>query len=202
MLVFLDTGRLNNMDLTIIFILIAIVLLSLVLAGLGAYVVIHNSDEKEKESASPVIDVSGQYAVIVRPARESIEKVKPSLEDLAKWLSTTGTSPEEQARLIESWKKSIDDVVKVVDEGDRNGTVTYRIVIGPRSRPFCNFLSDDNYVTREQIRNHAEILPPYVLGCDCRLVPKLPWENPGKAGWKALVPENGAYSVPDWRHIA
>ena len=113
MLVFLDTGRLNNMDLTIIFILIAIVLLSLVLAGLGAYVVIHNSDEKEKESASPVIDVSGQYAVIVRPARESIEKVKPSLEDLAKWLSTTGTSPEEQARLIESWKKSIDDVVKV-----------------------------------------------------------------------------------------
>ena len=133
------------MDLTIIFILIAIMLLSLVLAGLGAYVVIHNSDEKEKEARAPVIDVSGQYAVVVRPARESIERVKPSLEELARWLSTTGSSPEEQAHLIEAWQKSIDDVVKVVDEGDRNGTVTYRIVIGPKSRPFCNFLSDDNY---------------------------------------------------------
>ncbi len=190
------------MDLTIIFMLVAIVLLSLVLAGLGAYVVIHNSDEKEKESNAPVIDVSGQYAVVVRPARESIEKIKPSLTEIAAWLSTTGASPEEQARLIESWEKSIDDVVKVIDEGDRNGTVTYRVVIGPKSKPFCNFMSDDNYITREQIRNHAEILPPYVLGCDCHLVPKLPWENPGKAGWKPLIPENGAYRVPDWRHIA
>ena len=190
------------MDLTIIFMLVAIVLLSLVLAGLGAYVVIHNSDEKEKESNAPVIDVSGQYAVVVRPARESIEKVKPSLKEMAEWLSTTGASPEEQARLIESWNKSIADVVKVIDEGDRNGTVTYRVVVGPKSKPFCNFMSDDNYITREQIRNHAEILPPYVLGCDCHLVPKLPWENPGKAGWKPLIPENGAYRVPDWRHIA
>ena len=92
--------------------------------------------------------------------------------------------------------------MKVIDEGDRNGTVTYRVVVGPKSKPFCNFMSDDNYITREQIRNHAEILPPYVLGCDCHLVPKLPWENPGKAGWKPLIPENGAYRVPDWRHIA
>lgn len=190
------------MDLTIIFMLVAIVLLSLVLAGLGAYVVIHNSDEKEKESNAPVIDVSGQYAVVIRPARESIEKVKPSLEEIANWLSTTGKNAEEQGRLFEEWRRSIDDVVRVIDEGDKNGTVTYRIVIGPKSRPFCSFISKDNYITREQIRNHAEILPPYILGCDCRLVPKLPWENPGKEGWKALIPENGAYRVPDWRHIA
>lgn len=190
------------MDLTIIFMVVAIVLLSLVLAGLGAYVVIHNSDEKEKESNAPVIDVSGQYAVVVRPARESIAKVKPSLEEIVRWLSTTGKTAAEQGKLVEAWEKSIDDVVKVIDDGDRNGTVTYRIVIGPKSRPFCSFIGDDNYITREQIRNHAEILPPYVLGCDCRLVPKLPWENPGKSGWKALIPENGAYRVPDWRHIA
>lgn len=188
------------MDLSIIFVLIAIVLLSLVLAGLGAYVVIHNSDEKEKAPA--VIDVSGQYAVLVRPARESIERVKPPIEDVKEWLFSSGVNAEDQVRLLDSWKKSIDDAVRVIDEGDKNGTVTYRVVIGPKSRPFCTFMSDDNYITREQIRNHAEILPPYVLGCDCRLVPKLPWENPGKAGWKALIPENGAYHVPDWRHIA
>ncbi len=50
-----------------IIIIIAIVLLSLILAGIGAYVVIHSADEKEE--VKPVIDVSGQYAVVVRPAR-------------------------------------------------------------------------------------------------------------------------------------
>ena len=43
-----------------VIIVIAIILLSIILAGIGAYVVIHSSDEKE--DAKPVIDVSGQYA--------------------------------------------------------------------------------------------------------------------------------------------
>lgn len=188
------------MDPSIIFILVAIIVLSIILASIGAYVVIHNADEKEKTPA--VIDVSGQYAVLVRPARESIEKVKPSLDEVKGWLATQNISEEERTRLLTQWIETIDESVRVVDEGDKNGTVTYRVVLGPKSKIFCNFMGDDNYITREQIRNHAEILPPYVLGCDCKLVPKLPWENPGKQGWKALVPENGVYHVPDWRHIA
>jgi hypothetical protein len=188
------------MDPSIIFILIAIVVLSLILASIGAYVVIHNADEKEKTPA--MIDVSGQYAVLVRPARESIEKVKPKLEEVQAWLLTQNISDEERSRLLSQWTTSLNESIRVVDEGDKNGTVTYRVVLGPKCRTFCTFMSDDNYITREQIRNHAEILPPYILGCDCKLVPKHPWENPGKAGWKALVPENGVYRVPDWRHIA
>ena len=65
------------------------------------------------------------------------------------------------------------------------------------------FVGEDNFITREQIRNHAEILPPYVLGCDCKLLPKQPWENPSKSGWKAVVPSHGStYEVPDWRQLA
>ena len=188
------------MDPSVLFILIAIVILSLVLAGIGAYVVIHNSDEKEKAPA--VIDVSGQYAVLVRPARESLAKVKPKQDEIKNWLASQKISAPEQNRLLEDWNKSIEDTIRVVDEGDKNGTVTYRVVVGPKCKPFCSFMPDDNYITREQIRNHAEILPPYMPGCDCRLVPKLPWENPGKSGWKPLIPENGFYHVPDWRHIA
>ena len=46
-----------------IIIVIAIVLLSIVLAGIGIYVGTRNSDEKEEPK--PVIDVSGQYAVAI-----------------------------------------------------------------------------------------------------------------------------------------
>ena len=185
-----------------VIIVIAIILLSIILAGIGAYVVIHSSDEKE--DAKPVIDVSGQYAVIVRPARESITAVKPSEASLRSWLETQQQlTPEQRSELIAQWNETIENTIKTIDEGDKNGTATYRIEIGPKGKRYCTFVNEDNFITREQIRNHAEILPPYVLGCDCRLLPKQPWENPSKSGWKAVVPTHGStYDVPDWRQLA
>lgn len=188
------------MDLSVILIVVTIVVLSVILAAIGAYVVIHSS--AEKEVAAPQIDVSGQYAVVVKPARMSLEGVKPSDDEVKNWLGSQNLSPEQQESYFAEWKRVYDETVKTIDEGDRNGTVTYRIEIGPKAKRYCTFLNDDNFITREQIRNHAELLPPYVVGCDCRLLPKLPWENPGKAGWKAVVPENGKYNVPDWRQLA
>ncbi len=188
------------MDPSIVLIIIAIVLLSLILTVIGAYVVVHSSNDKEKTPA--VIDVSGQYAVLIRPARESMELVKPKAEEVRAFLETQNLTPEERKDLLAKWIKSYEETIRIIDEGDKNGTVTYRVVFGSNCRELCKFMSDDNYITREQIRNHAEILPPYTLGCDCRLVPKLPWENPGKSGWKPVVPVNGIYPVPDWRRIA
>lgn len=188
------------MDLSVVLIIITIIVLSIILAAIGAYVVIHSAEEKEKDL--PQIDVSGQYAVLVKPARESLNRIKPSSEKIKEWLSTQPISEEEQASLLSKWESTLEETIQTIDEGDKNGTVTYRVVIGPKSARFCSFMNEENYITREQIRNHAEILPPYVLGCDCKLVPKFPWENPGKAGWKPVIPENGKYQVPDWRNIA
>ena len=181
-------------------IVVAIIVLSVILAGIGAYIVINSADEKEKPLS--IIDVSGQYAVLVRPVRQSMEERKPSEAELRAWLAGQGLDVAEQDKHLKAWKAACEDTIKVVDEGDRNGTVTYRIVLSEEAKSRCTFLTEDNYITREQIRNHAEILPPYYFGCACRLTPKLPWENPGKAGWKSVVPEEGQYRVPDWRQFA
>ena len=184
-----------------IIIVIAIVLLSIVLAGIGIYVGTRNSDEKEEPK--PVIDVSGQYAAIGRPARETLTAVKPSEASLRAWLETQDLTPEQRQSYIEQWNQTLEETIKTIDEGDKVGTATYRIVIGPKGKNYCKFVSEENFITREQIRNHAEILPPYVLGCDCKLLPKQPWENPSKSGWKAVVPTHGnTYNVPDWRQLA
>lgn len=185
-----------------IVIVIAIVILSIILAAIGAYVVIHSSDEKEE--AKPVIDVSGQYAVVVRPARESITAVKPSEVSIRSWLESQEQIPlEKRQAYLDQWNESIEETIRTIDEGDKNGTVTYRIVLGPKGKNYCKFIHEENFITREQIRNHAEILPPYVLGCDCKLLPKQPWENPSKSGWKAVVPTHGStYDIPDWRQFA
>ena len=184
-----------------IIIVIAIVVLSIILAAIGAYVVIHSSNENDEPKR--VIDVSGQYAVVVRPARESLAAVKPSEASLRSWLESQNIPAEQREALVAQWNASIEETIHTIDEGDKNGTATYRFELGPKGRNYCKFVSEDNFITREQIRNHAEILPPYVLGCDCRLLPKQPWENPSKSGWKAVVPSRGSnYDVPDWRHLA
>lgn len=184
-----------------IIIVIAIIVLSIILAAIGAYVIIHSSDERDEPKQ--VIDVSGQYAVVVRPARESLTAVKPSEASLRSWLDTQNLSNEQKEDLIAQWNTTLEETIRTVDEGDKNGTATYRIVLGPKGREYCKFVTADNFITREQIRNHAEILPPYVLGCDCKLLPKQPWENPSKSGWKAVVPSHGSsYDIPDWRHLA
>lgn len=185
-----------------VIIVIVIIMLSIILAAIGAYVVIHSADEKEE--VKPVIDVSGQYAVVVRPARESLTAVKPSDVSIRSWLDTQEQlSSEQKIALLEQWRASLEETIKTIDDGDKNGTVTYRIELGPKGKKYCKFVNEENFITREQIRNHAEILPPYVLGCDCRLLPKQPWENPSKSGWKAVVPTHGStYDVPDWRQLA
>lgn len=185
-----------------IIIVIAIIVLSIILAGIGAYVVIHSTEEKEE--VKPVIDVSGQYAVVVRPARESLTAVKPSEASLRSWLETQEQlSPEDREAYIRNWNATLEETIKTIDEGDKNGIATYRVEIGEKGKKYCTFINEGNFITREQIRNHAEILPPYVLGCDCRLLPKQPWENPSKAGWKAIMPTHGSsYDVPDWRQLA
>jgi hypothetical protein len=184
-----------------IIIVIAIVLLSIVLAGIGIYVGTRNSDEKEQ--SKPVIDVSGQYAAIGRPARETLTAVKPSEASIRAWLETQDLTPEQRLSYIEQWNNTLEETIRTIDEGDKNGTATYRIVLGPKGKNYCKFVSEENFITREQIRNHAEILPPYVLGCDCKLLPKQPWENPSKSGWKAVIPTHGnTYSIPDWRQLA
>ena len=184
-----------------IIIVIAIVLLSIVLAGIGVYVGMHNSDEKEE--SKPVIDVSGQYAAIGRPARETLTAVKPSEASIRAWLETQNLTPEQKSSYIDQWDNTLEETIKTIDEGDKQGIATYRIELGPKGKNYCKFVSEENFITREQIRNHAEILPPYVLGCDCKLLPKQPWENPSKSGWKAVIPTHGnTYNVPDWRQLA
>jgi hypothetical protein len=41
-----------------------------------------------------------------------------------------------------------------------------------------------------------------VKNLTCKLLPKQPWENPSKSGWKAVLPTHGSsYDVPDWRQL-
>jgi len=131
-----------------VIIVIVIIVLSVILAGIGAYVVIHSADEKEEPK--PVIDVSGKYAVVVRPARESITAVKPSENSIRAWLETQEQlTPEQRKEYLDKWNAAIEETIKTIDDGDQNGTVTYRIELGPKGKEYVKFVHEENFITRE-----------------------------------------------------
>jgi Na+-transporting methylmalonyl-CoA/oxaloacetate decarboxylase gamma subunit len=187
----------------VIAIIVAILAIILALACYGVNVVVRGSaKEKEKEEASKIA-VSGKYAAALRPVAEALAEKKPSKEELEGWLELQGLSEEQKNKYLESWEKSIGETIKTVNDGDANGVTAYRVVTGERDKKICKFLHADNFITRNQISKNAEILPPYCLGSDSVVVPKLPWEkSDGTGGWKSVVPEKGEnYGVPDWRQI-
>jgi len=186
----------------VIIIIVAILLLTAILAGIGVYISVHKSNkEKETEEISKIA-VSGKYSVALRPIADSFAEKKPTIAEIEEWLNSQGIGQEQKKKLLEDWQQSINQSIKTINEGDINGVTTYRIALGPKDKNICHFLHPDHFITREQISRSAEILPPYCLGSDSSVVPKHPWEkNDGSNGWKAVLPKDGKYDVLEWRQI-
>jgi uncharacterized protein YpmB len=183
-------------------IIITILLLTLLLSGIGAYIAIHKSNKEKETEESSKIRQSGRYAVALRSAADSLAEKKPGKAELEEWLNSQGISSEQKSKLLKSWQNSISETIKTINEGDLNGVTTYRVALGPKDKNLCLFLLPDHFITREQISRHAEILPPYCLGSDSTVVPKHPWEKSEEtSGWQAVLPKDGHYDVPDWRQI-
>jgi len=183
-------------------IVISILLLAITLTGIGAYIVIHHSNiEKDKEGTAKIA-VSGKYAAVLRPMADLLAERKPSKAEIEQWLDLQGVDAAQKKRLMESWQNSLNETIKTVSEGDVNGVTTYRIDLGTKDKGVCKFLHKDHFFTRDQINRNAEILPPYCLGSDSKVVPKHAWDNTGETGgWKSVVPKDGSYGVPNWQQI-
>jgi hypothetical protein len=179
-------------------IVIAILLLIVTLSGIGAYIVIHHSHRERETEGISKIAVSGKYAAVLRPIADSLASSKPSKAELEVWLNVQGIDSEQKSSLMEKWQNSLSETIKTISEGDINGITTYRIDLGPKDKKICDFLHKDHFLTRDQINKNAEILPPYCLGSDSKVVPKHAEET---GGWKSVVPKEGNYGVPNWQQI-
>jgi hypothetical protein len=186
----------------VIAITVLIIFFSLILVGIGAYVVLEK--KAEDENSEPPIDRSGIYSVIRKSPREDLAQIKPANEALEQFIrSASPLKTDHQIQeILDLWHESIESSIQKVEEGDRDGVQTYRFKIGPLDQKFCTFITEDTYITREQIYNHPELLPPFYPGCRVELVSKEAWDDQDKSGWKPLLPVNGNYEIPDWRQIA
>ncbi len=186
----------------VISIIVAIIVITASLAAFGVYIVVHGSNREKDTELSSKIAVSGKYAAAMLPIEDALAEKKPNEEEIKEWLKSQNVSEEKIEELLKSWKNSIDETVKTINDGDTNGITTYRIAFGPFDEKVCPFLNKDQFLTRVQLNSNAELLPPYYPGSDSKVIPKHAWDNPDVAGgWQSVLPKDGKYEVPDWKRV-
>lgn len=180
--------------------IILIIILSIILVGIGSYIVMQkNSDD---DSTVPSLHTSGVFSLIRKSPKEDLERIKPSKADIIEFLKEQNIDGPDINQFSDAWQNSIDLSIRIIEEGDQNGIQTYRFELSDKDLNICTFLNRSSYITREQIFNNPELLPPYYVGCTCKLISKEAWEDQDKSDWQPLLPEEGSYSVPNWNQLA
>ncbi|MBD3345311.1 MAG: hypothetical protein GF401_09640 [Chitinivibrionales bacterium] len=171
-----------------------------------------NKEKSQQELHPPVIHKSGIYSIVRKSPRESIDQVKPSEEDLRKYLAAqnedirgTKLLKNDKELLIEDWKNDIESSISEIEEGDKEGVEFYYYSY-KNEDPVCkNKISRGHFVTRGQIYKYPKIIPPFHLGCQCTLKRYSGDENLRETtviGMQSLFNQDKLPPLPDWKNVS
>ncbi|MFP4014316.1 MAG: hypothetical protein ACLFVQ_09545 [Chitinispirillaceae bacterium] len=167
--------------------------------------------EEESEELSSQIHQSGIWSVIRKSPRESLIKVRPKEEEIRKYLADLDENKGKLARvpdpnrLVEHWKAQLDANIQEIESGDRLGVEFYYYDF-PQECPGCeSLISKGQFVSREEIFQHPQIIPPFHLGCSCRIVAHHGNENlreTTESGLRPFFAEGEIPPLPEWTTIS
>lgn len=192
-----------------IIITIIIVLLLLLFAIRAAFVK-SSLVEQVDDVPNPLIHESGIYSIVRKTPRDALIKMKPSEEEIRKYLAAlneninTLTSNEIE-EIVKSWNVSIENSIKAVEIGDNNSVEFYFFDFSPVDCPICsNFIKKGQFVTREQIYKHPELLPPFHLNCSAILHPhhgKEDLRETTELGMMPFFKHGSRPALPEWKSM-
>lgn len=184
--------------------IVGIILLLLVM--LIAVRVGMNKSKTEEEMPSQIIHGSGIYSIIRRSPRENIGDVKPSQEEIRKYLSdkNVNISNEQQAFLLSSWNEQMEANISTIEKGDQEGVEFYYFKHKWPDHICEAKIKKGRFVTREQIFDNPQIIPPFHLGCGCNLhiyQGKEKLHDTTEIRSLPLFSNGSIIPLPDWKEI-
>ncbi len=169
---------------------------------------LRKNNEEDASENEPLIHHSGIYSIVRKSPRENIAQHKPSQEEIRKYLSGINEdidgntlSEEERQRIVTEWKERLEQNIKEIEDGDREGVEFYRYH-SERTDPVCDLFHVHNkFVSREQIFRYPGLIPPLHLGCGCRLIRYQGDEETGVDSTKTRTFISGDMlpELPDWQ---
>jgi hypothetical protein len=170
-----------------------------------------NKEKVENEVRSPVIHTSGIYSIIRRSPRESICDYKPSQEEISKYLSeknvniaVPGLSGAQATELIKSWNDQMELNIKEIEQGDEKG-IEFYFYEYTWADPLCEkYIPKGRFVTREELYQFPNVIPPFHVGCGCRLKKyegKEKLRDTTEIGMQPFFRNGALPLLPDWKEI-
>jgi hypothetical protein len=163
-----------------------------------------DGDRQGADDSSPIY-ASGVYSLIRRSPRKELQEREPPSEEAQAVLSSPQGSAVANGSVqqyLDEWRRMANISINNIEKGDKEGIQTYKYQVPVKCQRTCAMFGGDAYVTREQLHNHVQLIPPFHLGCGVQLVTKEAW-NAGSenAAWTPILPVNGKYLTPDWRSV-
>jgi hypothetical protein len=159
-----------------------------------------------------VIHKSGMYSVLRKSPREALAETRPSEEELKRHLAgvcedINGAPIEarERTALLKHWKAQTEMNLRGIEAGDKNGAAFYYYDY-LKECPICGtFIVKGNFVTREEIYNYPQIIPPFHLGCACVLAAHHGSEKAiretARTGMSAFFDGEAPPPLPEWTAV-
>jgi hypothetical protein len=189
--------------------LLAIVgILLLLFAMLVAVRIGMRRGKPEDDIPSPIIHGSGIYSIIRRSPRENIGDYKPSQEEIRKYLFVKNVNIDigvpEKERLVAAWNDQMEANIGEVERGDKEGTEFYYFDYKWNDPVCSSIIHKGRFVTREQIFQYPQVIPPFHLGCGCQLCKyqgKDKLRETTEIGMLPLFRSGEIVPLPDWKEI-
>jgi hypothetical protein len=181
---------------------IVLIILIVMLTAAAAYFALQKKTKDDEEG--PTVYTSGIFSLVRQSPREILSKRKLSLTQIEEALkapppeNVTGSAQS----YLDLWINIIENSIEIIENGDKDGIQTYCYSDSSKNIDALGIIQKGTYVTREQLHNYPELIPPFYLGCNIKLIPKNAWNtNLDGTGWKPLLPVKGKYLTPDWRTV-
>ena len=180
-------------------------LLALVFGAALIMIMRRGAGDRQGGDDASTIYASGVYSLIRKSPRKGLQEREPPLDEIQGVLSQSQAASVANGsaqQYLDEWRRLANISINNIEKGDREGIQTYRYQVPAKCQSTCAMFGGDAYVTREQLHNHVQLIPPFHLGCGVQLVTKEAW-NAGSenAGWKPILPVNGRYNTSDWRLV-
>ena len=192
-----------------------VLLVALVLVAVRLISLRHASGETNNDMGDDgsLIHTSGIYSIFRKSPREDLVRIRPSEAEIRKYLASLNEdltrrplSPADRQQLADNWRQSMEENIKVVEQGDAAEVEFYYYDFPGGSRcPVCaSYLNQGQFVSRQEIFNNPPIIPPFHLGCITKIVAYRGKENLRETTSSGMAPffsKNVLPPIPEWTNI-
>ncbi len=117
-----------------------------------------------KEEETPKIYHSGTYSIIRVSPREKLKKERPSKDEMLDFVRKIGKDES----LVDEYFNILEENIKEIEEGDKSGVVFFVYEKDNCSCETCKNI-DNYYLRRRDIVENTSLIPPFHLGCKCKI---------------------------------